>query len=154
MRRWSSGFPKLWHFGGHSRSFCHFQDEYPTEIHAVGDLSPQGVDYQTAIVLKYPSGKIASLTTSLTADLPCEARVHGSEGAIKASLHWTHTAGSCSARHQSFCAAWAINGISRSFRSSWTNPSGAPLHWMSTIRRLSSLTPRLCFPASTRTAPD
>ncbi|OQR70662.1 trans-1 [Tropilaelaps mercedesae] len=65
-----------------------FKDEYPAEVRAVGEISPEGVDIQTAIVLKYPSGKLASLTTSVSADLPCEATVYGKNGFIKArTLH-------------------------------------------------------------------
>ncbi|XP_003748342.1 trans-1,2-dihydrobenzene-1,2-diol dehydrogenase isoform X2 [Galendromus occidentalis] len=60
-----------------------FQDEVPVQIQAVGDISSDGVDFQTAMILKYRSGKFASLTTSLTADLPCEAIVHGVNGSIK-----------------------------------------------------------------------
>ncbi|XP_022662263.1 trans-1,2-dihydrobenzene-1,2-diol dehydrogenase-like [Varroa jacobsoni] len=60
-----------------------FKDVYPSEIRAVGEITPDGVDVQTCISLKYPSGKLASLTTSVLADLPCEATVFGSKGKIK-----------------------------------------------------------------------
>lgn len=59
---------------------------YPSEIRAVGEITPDGVDVQTCISLKYPSGKLASLTTSVLADLPCEATVFGSKGKIKVSM--------------------------------------------------------------------
>lgn len=66
------------------------QDELPIDIQAVGDINAEGVDHQAAIVLKYASGKIASLTTSVTADLPCEASVYGSAGYIKVNFGVKH----------------------------------------------------------------
>jgi len=59
-----------------------FKDEVPVEVKATGEVNAEGVDVNTAMVFKYPNGKIASLTTSVTADLSCEAKAIGTKGTL------------------------------------------------------------------------
>jgi predicted dehydrogenase len=56
----------------------------PDVVTAVGALNAEGVDAQNALILSYPSGAQAQLTTSLLARSPHTALVCGSEGWIRA----------------------------------------------------------------------
>lgn len=62
-----------------------FKDEMPVEVKAVGEVNSEGVDINTAMIFKYPNGRIASLTTSVTADLSCEAKAIGKSGTLTLS---------------------------------------------------------------------
>ncbi|KAI1294786.1 Trans-1,2-dihydrobenzene-1,2-diol dehydrogenase [Halotydeus destructor] len=58
------------------------QDERPTEIKAIGHLNDDGVDTTVSAVLKFPSGVTGSLTTHSNANLPNEAVITGTKGAM------------------------------------------------------------------------
>jgi predicted dehydrogenase len=55
----------------------------PDHVRAWADLGPTGVDRNTAIVLGYASGALASLTCSLVGDTPRTATVTGTAGRIE-----------------------------------------------------------------------
>lgn len=60
----------------------------PATIHALGNISPTGVDASAAIILKYESGALACLNSSLEADTPIEATIGGTKGFIKMHSRW------------------------------------------------------------------
>lgn len=64
----------------------HFADLYfgldCSSIHSCASLSPSGVDDQSAITLKYPDGRLASLSTSMTAAYGTSSRIAGTLGCI------------------------------------------------------------------------
>ncbi|MBS2021810.1 MAG: Gfo/Idh/MocA family oxidoreductase [Deltaproteobacteria bacterium] len=53
-----------------------------SELSVQGSRSQSGVDVESALILGYPGGVRATLTTSLVTPLPAQARVFGSEGFI------------------------------------------------------------------------
>jgi len=55
----------------------------PDEIRAWADLGPQGTDRNTAMILGYASGALASLTCSLVSATPWLAVVAGTDGRIE-----------------------------------------------------------------------
>ena len=54
----------------------------PTEVAAVADFGPTGVDAQTAVTLRYPSGRQAVAVSSMEAWLPNGATIAGREARI------------------------------------------------------------------------
>jgi len=60
----------------------------PAQIQAVGHIGESGVDEQTAMVLKYAGGQIASLTCAVRTPSPQSARIDGTEGAIEIPAFW------------------------------------------------------------------
>uniref|UniRef100_A0A1X7UZZ8 Trans-1,2-dihydrobenzene-1,2-diol dehydrogenase n=1 Tax=Amphimedon queenslandica TaxID=400682 RepID=A0A1X7UZZ8_AMPQE len=60
-----------------------FGGEKPEKIHAEGTLSDEGTDNLAAVTITYPGGRIAQLSISIKADLPCEAFVYGTKGQLK-----------------------------------------------------------------------
>ncbi len=60
----------------------------PTQIQAVAHIGESGVDEQTAMVLKYAGGQIASLTCAVRTPSPQGARIDGTEGAIEIPAFW------------------------------------------------------------------
>src|SRR5690606_1840681 len=63
-------------------SFTHDLLGFPERITAVGQLTPEGVDGQTSIVLDYPSSQ-ATLHTTLYAATGNRAVISGTEGRIE-----------------------------------------------------------------------
>lgn len=60
----------------------------PSDISAVGQIGQSGVDEKNAILLHYPSGGIAVLNSSITAETTNEAWIFGSKGKIKIPQFW------------------------------------------------------------------
>ena len=60
----------------------------PTQIQADAHIGETGVDEQTAMVLKYAGGQIASLTCAVRTPSPQGARIDGTEGAIEIPAFW------------------------------------------------------------------
>jgi len=60
----------------------------PAQIQATAHIGETGVDEQTAIVLKYAGGQIASLTCAVRTPSPQGARIDGTEGAIEIPAFW------------------------------------------------------------------
>jgi predicted dehydrogenase len=60
----------------------------PAQIQAVSHIGETGVDEQTAIVLRYGGGQIASLTCAVRTPTPHGARIYGTEGAIEIPAFW------------------------------------------------------------------
>jgi predicted dehydrogenase len=60
----------------------------PAQIQAAGHIGETGVDEQTAMVLKYDRGQIASLTCAVRTPSPQGARIDGTEGAIEIPAFW------------------------------------------------------------------
>lgn len=56
----------------------------PSRLVSLADLGKTGVDERAGVVLGFPRGRIAVLHFSLTADLPTDLTVMGSEGRIRA----------------------------------------------------------------------
>jgi predicted dehydrogenase len=54
----------------------------PDEVKAVGQLSEEGVDLNTAMVWRYDRGAVAALTCGLTAQSPRTAAISGPEGSL------------------------------------------------------------------------
>ncbi|MBP2475024.1 putative dehydrogenase [Crossiella equi] len=63
-------------------SFAHMVLGTPSEVHAHGALAPTGVDAEAAVLLGYPDGAQALLSTSLRADTGITASVVGTRGSI------------------------------------------------------------------------
>ena len=59
-----------------------------SQVTGLANLGETGVDEQAAIVLGYPGGQIASLTTGIRINTPHEAFILGSEGHIKLHSPW------------------------------------------------------------------
>jgi predicted dehydrogenase len=55
----------------------------PSSVHATSDPAMTGVDAQTSIVLRYPGGAHALLTSTLQSFTPCRAWIAGTEGSIE-----------------------------------------------------------------------
>ena len=60
----------------------------PVQIQAAAHIGETGVDEQTAMVLKYAGGQIASLTCAVRTPSPQGARIDGTEGAIEIPAFW------------------------------------------------------------------
>ncbi|HEY3503100.1 MAG TPA: Gfo/Idh/MocA family oxidoreductase [Actinocatenispora sp.] len=66
-------------------SFAHMVLGTPDTIRAAGRLTAEGVDETAGILLGYPSGAVATLSCSITADTPRTASVTGTEGRVELS---------------------------------------------------------------------
>lgn len=55
----------------------------PQKIRAQGQLGVTGVDEQTSMILEYASGAVATIASSVRAELPSEAILSGTKGSIK-----------------------------------------------------------------------
>ncbi|MBN2584249.1 MAG: Gfo/Idh/MocA family oxidoreductase [Planctomycetes bacterium] len=64
-----------------------FGDE-PTDVVALADVGSTGVDEQSAYVLKYPGGRMASLFAAVRTFSPMEATIMGTEGHIRLHTAW------------------------------------------------------------------
>ena len=54
----------------------------------VGVHPGTGVDLGVSVCLQYPGNRTATFVTDLRVDMPCEATVHGKEGAIRLGRKW------------------------------------------------------------------
>jgi predicted dehydrogenase len=63
----------------------------PAQIQAVAHIGETGVDEQTAMVLRYSGGQIASLACAVRTPTPHNARIDGTEGAIEIPAFWHAT---------------------------------------------------------------
>lgn len=65
----------------------HFADLYfgleGAEIVSVGTRAPEGCDDQSTLILTWPDGRMAALTTSMTAALGAYARIGGTKGNLE-----------------------------------------------------------------------
>lgn len=64
-------------------SFAHDLLGTPDAVHAVGTLTPTGVDGQVSIVLSYGERTQATLSTTLWAKTPTTAHISGTEGFVE-----------------------------------------------------------------------
>lgn len=60
----------------------------PNRITGFANLGETGVDEEAAIVLGYPEGKLASITTGVRVNTPHEAYILGTDGNIKLHAPW------------------------------------------------------------------
>ena len=60
-----------------------FLRDVPTEVHSTVRMADTGVDEESALLLRYPSGALAVLTNSLRYSAPQEALIVGDEGHIR-----------------------------------------------------------------------
>lgn len=63
----------------------------PAQIRAAGHIGETGVDEQTAMVLKYDGGQLASLTCAVRTATPQAARIDGTAGSIEVPAFWRAT---------------------------------------------------------------
>jgi predicted dehydrogenase len=63
----------------------------PAQIQAAAHIGETGVDEQTAMLLKYQGGRLASLTCAVRTPSPQSARIDGTEGAIEIPSFWHAT---------------------------------------------------------------
>lgn len=63
----------------------------PAQIRAAAHIGATGVDEQTAMVLKYDGGQLASLTCTVRTSTPQAARIDGTAGAIEVPAFWHAT---------------------------------------------------------------
>ena len=63
----------------------------PQRVSAAGTIGPSGVEIDAAILLDFPSGATATLTTSLHSPMPGQARVFGTKGWIDVLPRFHHT---------------------------------------------------------------
>jgi len=64
-----------------------FGDE-PNDVATLTELGETGVDEQSAFVLKYPGGRLASLYTAVRTLTPMEATIMGTDGFIRLHTAW------------------------------------------------------------------
>jgi predicted dehydrogenase len=62
----------------------------PHRVEAVGTIGPSGVEIDAAILLGFPSGATATLSTSLHSPMPGQARVFGTKGWIDVLPRFHH----------------------------------------------------------------
>ena len=55
----------------------------PNQVHAHGTLTENGLDAQAVLTLRYPSGAVAAVTTSMLAPMPTGAAVGGTEAGLR-----------------------------------------------------------------------
>ncbi|HOI56707.1 MAG TPA: Gfo/Idh/MocA family oxidoreductase [Phycisphaerae bacterium] len=60
----------------------------PTDVAALADVGSTGVDEQSAYVLKYPGGRMASLFAAVRTFSPMEATIMGTTGHIRLHTAW------------------------------------------------------------------
>jgi len=68
----------------------------PTEIAALMKPFPTGVDQQIAIILKFESGALASLSATFEAETPVEATITGKKGVIRMTNRFHNAVGNVS----------------------------------------------------------
>jgi predicted dehydrogenase len=62
----------------------------PHRVEAVGTIGPSGVEIDAAILLGFPSGATATLSTSLHSPMPGQARVFGTKGWVDVLPRFHH----------------------------------------------------------------
>lgn len=60
----------------------------PDRIVSLGEIGATGIDEQTGILLGYPSGELAVLSTAVTTETPQEATILGEMGYIRLHTPW------------------------------------------------------------------
>jgi predicted dehydrogenase len=65
----------------------------PSAVNATATLTPEGVDDTTIVALTHPSGALAALTCSISADGPWSASIAGTEGRIDFGRGYTAPSG-------------------------------------------------------------
>jgi predicted dehydrogenase len=60
----------------------------PARVAAVAEIGASGIDEQTGILLGYPGGALALLSTAVTTNTPHEATLMGTDGWIRLSSPW------------------------------------------------------------------
>lgn len=60
----------------------------PMQVSAIGEVGNTHVDEQISVTLKYPNGKIANLSASISTNTTNEAWIFGSKGRIKLPKFW------------------------------------------------------------------
>jgi predicted dehydrogenase len=73
--------------------FAHLWLGKPSSITALGTLTATGVDEQTAIILRYPGGAQALLSTNLMSFTPARASISGTEARIEVNPWFAVPAG-------------------------------------------------------------
>ena len=63
--------------------FAHFVLGAPDAVTATGTLASTGVDAQAAVILDYPSGAQAAITTSMLVETPLAATISGTLGRVE-----------------------------------------------------------------------
>lgn len=64
-------------------TFAHLLLGRPRSVSAWASLTPEGVDANTALLLGYDAGRLATLSCGITSATPCRAYVAGSHGRIE-----------------------------------------------------------------------
>ncbi|WP_405580896.1 Gfo/Idh/MocA family protein [Streptomyces sp. NBC_01190] len=83
MRDPKQGGGAVLDLGVYPVSFAQLLLGEPDEVRAVAHLTPEHVDDNTAILLGWKSGAVASLSCTMTAETAAPARISGSEGRIE-----------------------------------------------------------------------
>lgn len=60
----------------------------PTQVLALAEIGASGIDEQTGMLLGYPGGALALLSTAVTTNTPHEATILGTEGWIRCLPPW------------------------------------------------------------------
>lgn len=60
----------------------------PAELAALGELGQTGVDEQSAFVLRYKGGQLATLSAAVRTNTPMEATVMGTDGYVRVGSMW------------------------------------------------------------------
>lgn len=63
----------------------------PANLHAAATFGPSGVDESCAFTFLYPGGRIAEGYCSVASDMPIQAWIYGTKGAIRLEPRWHHT---------------------------------------------------------------
>lgn len=83
LRDPAQGGGALLDLGVYPVSFAQLLLGEPADVRARAELSPEGVDVNTGLLLGWDTGAVALLSCSLTADTPMTAAVTGSAGRIE-----------------------------------------------------------------------
>lgn len=85
----------------------------PTEVHAVAERSPEGVDAHVALALRYPCGGLARLGSAINAPLGWTGRIVGEHGVIEVPEFWRAQAATLSVRGEveEMVHPHAVNGF-------------------------------------------
>lgn len=83
LRDPAQGGGALLDLGVYPVSFAQLLLGEPAEVRARAELSPEGVDVNTGLLLGWDGGAVALLSCSITADTPMTAAVTGSAGRIE-----------------------------------------------------------------------
>ena len=79
--------------GPYVASFADMLLGRPETVSAVGSLEPNGVDGSAVLLLGWPDGRSATLTTSLHSHMPASARVFGTKGWLDFPPMFIHPSG-------------------------------------------------------------